>query len=287
MDAGAGPAAEAGGSALFVLGAVDPEMLAIEALLAAEGLPSVHATVAGKRVHPANAYRATLPEEARAQLARGGRVWLVECIGEAPAGVGRIDHHHPGDPGHGLPPAEYWRASSLGQTVAVLARELGRHVEVSPAMRLIAAADHCLGAAYRGECPGVDPAELFAWDVASRAAFEQRPEAAIRADLARAGRALAAAARVELAPAVMAADLRGQAVPELLLAAARAGQCVLTTARTRDGRTKVGCLVGSVAQVRAFMEHWAPAQGLGEIYGDPMRGFAGGYVCDRGARAKG
>src|SRR5690606_24433639 len=37
-----------------------------------------------------------------------------------------------------------------------------------------AAADHCLGAAYRGECPGVDPDALMHWRVAQRATFQGR-----------------------------------------------------------------------------------------------------------------
>src|SRR5690606_22285652 len=38
-----------------------------------------------------------------------------------------------------------------------------------------AAADHCLAAAYRGECPGVDPDALMRWRVAVRAAHQGRP----------------------------------------------------------------------------------------------------------------
>ena len=37
-----------------------------------------------------------------------------------------------------------------------------------------AAADHCLGAAYQGLCPGVDPDELMQWRVESRAKFQDR-----------------------------------------------------------------------------------------------------------------
>lgn len=48
---------------------------------------------------------------------------------------------------------------------------------------LAAAADHCLGAAYRGECPGVDPDELMRWRVESRAAFQRRPVEEVLADV--------------------------------------------------------------------------------------------------------
>lgn len=46
----------------------------------------------------------------------------------------------------------------------------------------------------------------------------------------------------------------------------------------RDGRRKVvlgGCTTPEI--VRAFIASWA-RQGLTGIYGDPERGFAGGYV---------
>lgn len=266
---------------LFVLGAGDPEMNEIERLLAASGVPRVHATAAGKRVYPANAYKAEAPGEARALLQRGGRVYLVECVGHAPDGAIRIDHHYAGDPGYGRPANEYWQASSLGQTVAALGAGIVGEVAVTPAMRMVAAADHCLGAAYRGDCPGVDPDALMRWHVASRAAFEGRPEAAVLRDVEVARVALRRAPRVALAPGIEAADMRDTPVRELLMAAAREGQCCLSSVRARDGRTKIGCLVGSPAQVEAFMRAWAPARHLVDVYGDAVRGFAGAYVPEQ------
>ncbi len=263
---------------LFVLGATDPEMLAIEGLLAAHDVPHVHAMLGGKRVYPANAYRATMPVPAEAVLARGGMVFLVECIEHAAAGVVRIDHHFPGHPGYGRPPADYWPASSLGQTVAALAQCGIADVAVTPQLRLLAAADHCLGAAYRGQCPGVDPAALLGWHVASRAAFERRAASAVLADVAAACRAIHHAPRVSLMPGIEVADMRATPARELLIAAAREGQCCLSALRARDGRTKIGCLIGTPAQVDAFMQVWAPAQHLVDIYGDAVRGFAGAYV---------
>lgn len=263
---------------LFVLGAGDPEMVAIRRLLAEQGAPSVQARVRGKRVYPANAYRAELPEDARAALARGAAVYCIECVADLPVGVRRIDHHHPGDPGYGRPPAEYWEASSLGQTVRVLRQALRRDIPITPEMRLTAASDHCLGAAYRGDCPGIDPDALMHWHVASRARFEKRSEAALMRDVHATRAALRAAPRVELARGVQAADMRRLPDAELLIAAPREGQCCLSAVIARDGRTKIGCLVGSAEQVSAFMQQWAPAQGLIDIYGDPVRGFAGAYV---------
>lgn len=263
---------------MFVLGASDPEMRAIEKLLTSMHAPFVYATVAGKRVYPANAYQATAPAEVAEVLGRGGKAWLVECVGTTPPGAVRIDHHHAGDPGYGRPPAEFWEASSLGQTVAALTRALDCNVAITPEMRLVAAADHCLGAAYAGDCPGVDPDALMHWHVAARAAFERRTESAILADVEAARRTLREAPRLELAPGILAADLREIQVAELLMAAAREGQCCVSAVKTRDGRTKIGCLVGSALQVETFMQSWAPAQHLVDVYGDAVRGFAGAYL---------
>lgn len=264
---------------MFVLGATDPEMQAIEGLLSEHGMPFVAAMVDGKRVYPANAYKADVPSTAVAALQRGSQVFLVECVGRAPAGANRIDHHHPGDPGYGRQPAEYWQASSIGQTVAVLAAGRVGDITVTPEMRMVAAADHCLGAAYLGECPGVDPDRLLAWHVTSRAAFERRSAEVVMRDVEAARAVLRRAPRVALVDGVYAADLRDTPVRELLMAAAREGLCCLSSVVARDGRTKIGCLVGSPVQVSAFMRVWAPAQHLVDIYGDPVRGFAGAYVA--------
>lgn len=263
--------------ALFVLGAADPEMLVIEALLTTHHVLFVHARHAGKRVYPANAYQAALPAAAVAALAQHHAVYLVECVGDAPNAARRIDHHRPGDAGYGLPPAHYWEASSLGQTVRALHEDLGLAVEITPTMRLTAAADHCLGAAYRGACPGINPVALLDWHIASRAAFEHRAESAVRRDIERTRQTLREAPHIALAPNIEVLDMRGVPAPELLVAGACEGRCFLSAIHARDGRIKIGCLVGSPPEVAAFMQVWAPAQGLTDIYGDPARGFAGAY----------
>lgn len=79
-------------------------------------------------------------------------------------------------------------------------------------------------------------------------------------------------------PFIMAKDMRGVKVPELPEASARDGVCFVSDGlRDKDGRVKVVCQSGTPEQIRAFMEKWAPSQGLVDIYGDPARGFAGGY----------
>lgn len=86
----------------WVLGAPDPEMAAIEALLRECGETVVHATVNGQRVHPGNAYRADCPAELQGGLGeQWDAVYRVECSWDQSLAcvVTTIDHHRPGDPG--------------------------------------------------------------------------------------------------------------------------------------------------------------------------------------------
>lgn len=312
---------------MIILGAPDPEMQLIEALGRQAGAEILYALAGGERVRPDTAYRA---DALSAPIPPLSTVIAVECDGPAiPAGAIRVDHHRPGDPGYGRPPAEFLPASSLGQAAAALAR-IGvcgwrRHTPVAgnhypdaqpgdlvchryyrglywsividcppddeddPAAglwwaavpqeyMLAAAADHCLAAAYRGECPGVEPDALMRWRVETRAAHQRRSTSAILADIDRARQALRAAPRVDIGGDAPVADLRGQAIPELPEAAAREGIAFLATPLPRAGeRPKVVLQAASPEQVEAFLDSWAPAQGLVDLYGDPARGFAGGY----------
>lgn len=320
---------------LWILGAPDPEMEAIECLLRTCGEPVAYATVfrdgTRRRVRPAEAYASdvAIGDDIRGLSVRA---YAVECrpavlYGAASDGIdwGRnvvtIDHHTPGDPGYGRPPAEFLPASALGQVIAELARlrilpwprhrrtdyylptgllkygvpgagwevvlqeyngpEAGDYyaATVPPALVLCAAADHCLAAAYRGECPDVEPDALMQWRLASRAAFQRRAIADLLADVERGRDMIRTAPTVDLAPGISAVDLRGVHVPELPEASAREGRCVVADGLPEpNGRQKVNCLNGSPAQIRAFLDVWAPHHGLTDCYGDPARGFAGGYL---------
>lgn len=361
---------------LFVLGAADPEMAAIEALLTACGERVVYATVNGVRCHPGNAYKANgvhrpdlaelhdldrpaymTPEWAHdaddsagwdgCQPIEGIPFVTVEC-GFLPsttfaAPMQRIDHHNPGDPGWGKTPADFMASSSIGQVLGCLAHAASKSYAGSPppasfqwlvegsvavtglisrgdwgthsyrvcvwpsdgprpaisweiphGIVMVAAADHCLDAAYRGECPGVDPDELMAWRAASRAAFQKRDVADVIFDIE------AAAVRLEeaIVPAgtypqgafcydedgqswmyYSHADLRGQSIPELPEASARCGIPFLSDVTDRDGRKKcvlMGC--GQHPELLASFMAGELVPGLVDCYGgDPTRGFAGGY----------
>jgi hypothetical protein len=305
-------------SRLFVLGAADPEMQAIEALLRAAGEKFAYATTAAGRCHPGNAYKADrlvavfggdpVREELRpVDLPRTGQVVLVECdlpgcfcrAEENPEGfmgeVTVIDHHRPGDTGYSRGPEEFLTASSVGQVLVTLRGGylsldgMGEWRHYNPAsagsedvpelvdnkLLIVAAADHCLEAAYRGRCPGVDPDELMQWRAASRAAFQKRPVEEVLRDVEAARKIL----RDKMLPDSGGgfADLRGRHVPELPEAAAREGIPFLATVTDRDGREKVILQAAGPDLVCRFLDGEV-IPGLKEIYGNPARGFAGGYT---------
>lgn len=157
---------------------------------------------------------------------------------------------------------------------------------------LAAAADHCLESAYRGRCPGVNPDELMRWRVESRAAFQGRSAEEVLADVERAREMLRFSwhATCQVCqgvhhydectshyPVGEYADLRGRHVPELPEAAAREGIPFLSTVRDRDGREKVVLMAAPPDLVWRFLDGEIVPDLTG-LYGDPARGFAGGYL---------
>lgn len=256
---------------MFILGAADPEMSEIEGVLRNTRREFGYAGLNGSRVAPGTAYKAV--EVIPVQGSPGGEMVFVECAVDGVLAARVIDHHRPGDPGYGAPPERYLEASSLGQLLQLLGLDADRR------QRIIAAADHCLFAAYAGRCPGVDPDDLLEFRLESRAAFQKRSVEELKLAVASTIEALKTANRVELSPGIIVADMRRD-VPydELPEAAARAGVGYLSGPLVGpDGRKKY-TVSGPPEAVRGFMETWAPAQGLLEVYGDPARGFAGGYL---------
>jgi hypothetical protein len=173
-------------------------------------------------------------------------------------------------------------------------------------VRLVAAADHCLAAAYRGECPGVSPDELMRWRAETRAAFQGRAVDTVLADVEATRAALRMATRLTLLGLgdmthtadhdwsssvcdgcargpVEVADMRREPPwPELPEAAAREGAAYVSgPLRGPDGRAKYTC-AGDPDVVRAFMA-WAERIGLVDAYGDPERGFGGAYAPGGGS----
>ena len=171
---------------VWYLGAADAEMAMIATfLMSAEETWRYAMDPRWHRVHPSTAYQWDAPVDA---------THLVECGRVCPPGAVRVDHHNPGDPGYGKGPARFWRASSIGQVLAVLGitvewrqGEKGSTVYAfgptkghdalpkrmpgvaAERVLMIAAADHCLAAAYAERCPGVAPDRLRACRALMRA----------------------------------------------------------------------------------------------------------------------
>lgn len=267
-------------------------MEAIEQLLCECDETVAHAMVGMRAVNASNAYYADCPYGVQGGMGESlTHVYRVECRWDhsyesLQCGVSVIDHHHPGDPGYGRPPEEFLAASSIGQVIQEL-RRLGviRPDWVVPKrLVLIAAADQCLGAAYRGECPGVDPDELGQFRAEERARHQRRTEpgvtpALILERIAATQRALQDAECLVLDGDISVRDMRRDTPwPELPEAATRMGVGYVSGPLVDpDGRRKITCS-GSAEQVRAWLTCWAPRNGVSDTYGDPSRGFAGGYL---------
>lgn len=305
----------------FILGAADPEMIQIERLLIRCEVPYGFALDArGTRVHSENAYRAQGVSESKDGNARS--VW-VEC-GPEDERIRRqivIDHHRPGDPGYGRHPSQFLPASSLGQSIAVLAAhgmlppawrafernaipfvkgswhyvvrdslwcnwlyQAGRWYclgcdgffhEIPTNLVLAAAADHCLGHAYRQRCPGVTVEALREWRAKSRAKWQGIPLEQLYRDIEDAVDQLRQLPTVEVGGyEYRLAETRFKELPE---ASALLGEPVIySQIDRRSGRLKVAVRNGCVQQMKSWMS-WARSH-MKDVYGDPARGFAGGYL---------
>ena len=267
-----------------VLGAADPEMVCIENALRILNVPFCFAVVDGVRVHGGNAYS---PAVTVNQGIREDALF-VEC---AVAGCKRInvaDHHRPGDYGYGRDPSEFWEASSIGQVHRFLTEwsaahpSLGWTTEVLDAAfgenrYVVAASDHCPGAAFAGKCPGVSYEALFTFRATNSAAFNGMTPDEWAAQVVVAIAALQAAPRVETPHGFyVVIEERINLLNHAQLIGSVPMQYRMD-GTDRDPRTKVGLMVGDNP---ALVRHWMESmQGqLVDIYGDPMRGYAGGYL---------
>lgn len=247
----------------FILGARDPEMLEIMRVLDAQGHPHALATIRGAPVRSCEAYDATGID---GLLPKDHKIVFVECdvMGLRPDDI--CDHHNEGDPGYGLPPERYMEGSSLGQVLTLLG------LEPTPEQRVIAAADHCLRHAYAGLCPGVDPKALADWRERSRAEMRGISVEELRERIETAMQALRDAPRIIVGGEEVAwfPDAVPEETPE---ASARLG-IPFCYARRDGGRAKAGIMSAAPNVIRAWMREC----GLNQVYGDPARGFAGGYL---------
>lgn len=246
----------------FVLGAPDHEMQEIARICEERGLAYGYATKLGAIVHTHDAYHAT---GVAGLIPPNSHVVAVECNVMGLPVDDVIDHHQPGDPGYGKAPTEYLEGSSLGQFLQML------NLEPTPQQRVIAAADHCLTAAYKGLCPDVSPEDLRAFREATRCKARSISQEELQQQIQQAMLAL------NTAPTFRVADTEvawfDDAPAEISEASARLGRPYMYMRKQEDGRVKAG-IRSAPAPVVA---EWLETCGLTGTYGDPQRGFAGGY----------
>lgn len=254
-------------SRIFVLGAPDPEMDAIQTLLDEHGERFTFAMVRAHRVYPGNAYAAT---RTRNKIEPGEQVITIECDVRGLRVSRVIDHHRPGDPGYACTPERYWEGSSYGQLHTLLG------VDPTDRARLIAAADHCPTAAYAGKCPGVDPQALRQWRLQSRAERRGVPIEVMAQNISDSIDRLRRLDRTIVAGHEY-ANAIGHDISDLPEASAITGIAVMHAfVEPNSQREKVSVLGGTPEAIRAW-QAWASTF-LADVYGNPDRGYAGGYA---------
>lgn len=254
----------------FVVGAYDYEMERIVMHLRRNRLPFAHALIGGRRVNMDNAYSAD--GWARPSWLRYERPpCFVECDVPNIEPAFRIDHHHPGDPGFGRPPEEFFEASSIGQFLALTG------LTPTKADYLTAAADHCLRDAYAGRCPGIDRDELLAFRIEAKAKRRKVSPHTILGQIDSARSYLASTITTVIGGEEI-ADLRGiGTIPDLPEASAYYGLPWIADTGGRADRKKLVIQSGRRSTIETFILDFGPRAGLVDIYGDPDRGYAGGY----------
>ena len=260
----------------FVLGAQDPEMREIAKVLKSEGRALVHAAKGEAPVNTRTAYSA----DRVVRLTRGARAEPTLLLPEAPAAfvectlqrrepLLRVDHHNPGDAGYAMPPERYMEGSSLGQMLRLLEKE------PSATQRLLAAADHCLTAAYHGRCPGVDPNELLFLRAAWRAKVTNRSLTDVLDGILAAAKAVRRFYDSEYNESLFLDPT--DTPPDLAEAGAYVGHPLRYRAFFPGGPLKEMLKGATPEHIERFM---AEHRGAGrEVYGNPYRGYAGAYLA--------
>lgn len=258
----------------FILGAQDPEMREIERMLRRGSRHFLHAACLGQRCLARTAYDA----DGVVRVSRAGQLMpavllpaapavFVECTVAGHEPVMRVDHHHPGDPGYEKAPEAYLEGSSLGQVLRLL------EMEPNEAQRLLAAADHCLTAAYQGACPGVDPNELLFQRAAWQAKVGGRTLGDVIDGIFFAAKQVRQHFDSELGEALF---LDPTEVPlDLAEGAAYAGKPVRYRQLLPSGEIKEMLKGADLPHIMRFMDaHRAAGR---HVYGNPHRGYAGAY----------
>jgi hypothetical protein len=260
---------------IFVLGAQDPEMREIGNALRKVNRAFVHAARERLPVSARTAYGA----DGVVRIAPGGRsaeallvpqapAVFVECTVRGHPPILRVDHHNPGDPGYAKPPEKYLEGASIGQALRLL------EMEANPTQRLIAAADHCLTAAYQGACPGVDPSELLFLRASWRAKMSGRSLGDVIDGILHAAKQVRRYYDSEFGESLFLDPT--EMPPDLPEAGAYAGRPVRYRALLPGGELKEMLKGAAPEHIERFMA--AHREQGREVYGNPYRGYAGAYL---------
>lgn len=254
---------------VFALGSLDPEMRAIRWMLANAGYRYAYANRFGRRCNSGNAYNA---DELTKQVEDDQQIVWVECRSQAfvPGRDIIADHHNEGDPGYSATPDQFWEGSSIGQVANLIGCSRPEH-------KLIAASDHCLSAAMRGQCKGIDPDELMSWRITARAAMGDMQPWLLRRMISRAVDRIAALPRIEFG-GLQIVDGSFDATPELRDAAAVAGVPIITTRKNAAGNVKVGLYGAPPDVVIGWMSAMRDSSFVDHTYGNPNREYAGAVL---------
>ncbi|MFZ2205706.1 MAG: hypothetical protein WAV23_03895 [Minisyncoccia bacterium] len=278
---------------IIIFGATDLEYVRARAIAVANGLVVAMATAPDQKseiqkVNPFSAYKATGYEVVEGDAIGATQCIIFECSPVAANGlevVAQCDHHNPGDAGYGLGPEKSFEASSLGQLITFLG------IEPTQQDRVVAAADHCLAAAYAGKCPGVTAQEVLESridEIMRRDGFSDRQLAmeAIQKTL----QILKNPPATVVLGGEVVADIRELGkVPFTVEAGVMTGTNYLAKGGDERFPDKVNCS-GSQEVIQEFLGEpvgsgrdttypngWAVTNGLFNAYGDAKRGFAGAY----------
>ena len=146
---------------------------------------------------------------------------------------------------------------------------------------LTAAGDHCPAAAYAGACHGVSPESLRTYRRWTRAKATNSTEAAVENGWKKGAEAITAAPIIKIDghPVL---DLRDVYVPHMNEVLAQNGKVGLYALNVGTDE-KVGIVGGGegsipgVGPIAGFMDRAPQVLGLERMYGNPTRGYAGGF----------
>ena len=269
----------------FIFGARDAEMQFIKTVCDKEGIPYAYACAVNPRteemdrINAGTAYNAThvILDGEIVDLTIYTAIITIECAVEGVTPVENLDHHREGDFGFGFAPELYETAASVGQFMDFAKTVL--HMDVMaryPEWKMVAAGDHCPAAAYQGECPGISVEDFREFRLQGAADFQKKDIEELRMEVG-AGMVELSALEDIVHMGFSWKDATQVSIPQLPHVAAMLAMPAAYTLPSPDGRTKCG-IIGSnePAVISAWMNYYEDK--LVDMYGDPARGYAGGYL---------